>query len=63
MRRTLTTGLVSLVLLAPPAISGWLGCHAIAGIEDRTYVPPEEQEPEPDPVRIPSGGTLCSSTG
>ncbi|AGP35048.1 hypothetical protein [Sorangium cellulosum] len=49
MRRTLTTGLLPLVLLAPAAISGWLGCHAIAGIEDRTYVPPEE-EPEPSPV-------------
>ncbi|WP_438000313.1 hypothetical protein WMF26_11270 [Sorangium sp. So ce185] len=49
MRRPLTTGLLPLVLLAPPALFGWLGCHAIAGIEDRTYVPPEE-EPDPSPV-------------
>ncbi|WP_437649008.1 hypothetical protein [Sorangium sp. So ce362] len=47
MRRMI--GLLSLVLLAPPALFGWLGCHAIAGIEDRTYVPPEEQQ-EPAPV-------------
>ncbi|XYI00650.1 hypothetical protein ACMHYB_13190 [Sorangium sp. So ce1128] len=49
MRRTLTTGLLSLILLAPLSIAPWLGCHAIAGIEDRTFVDPQE-EPEPTPV-------------
>ncbi|WP_433934898.1 hypothetical protein AB3662_09810 [Sorangium cellulosum] len=47
MRRM--TGLLSLILLAPLAAATWLGCHAIAGIEDRTYVDPG-QEPEPTEV-------------
>ncbi|WP_437959133.1 hypothetical protein WME76_05465 [Sorangium sp. So ce119] len=47
MRRM--TGLLSLILLAPLTAATWLGCHAIAGIEDRTYVDPG-QEPEPTEV-------------
>lgn len=48
MRRT--TGFLSLVLLAPLAGFSWLGCHAIAGIEDRTFVPPNEGETESPPA-------------
>ncbi|MGK4001553.1 hypothetical protein WMF31_02935 [Sorangium sp. So ce1036] len=48
MRRT--TGLLPLVLLAPLAGSSWLGCHAIAGIEDRTFVPPKDENTDPPPV-------------
>ncbi|WP_437745287.1 hypothetical protein WMF39_09865 [Sorangium sp. So ce1504] len=37
MRRM--TGLLSLALLAPLSSLAWLGCQAIAGIEDRTFDP------------------------
>lgn len=48
-------GLLSLLVLAPLAIAPWMGCHSIAGIEDRTYVDPgQNPDPDPDPDPDPT---------